>query len=512
MQDPETVTDLVHIQLQKQINTSAVYVKEDSHNIIGAFLDAPLSPSATIVYVPSTTLFPSAGLLQIGKEIVSYERRLEDRFYNVTRGVDGTEAQAHPAGQYLRTLPTFVTVLPAGPSTILITESEVRMTDAKLVELKSQIVIETEVKNSERYIEIENEFQIETFVDTTVVEAAVRSIRQPVDQPVRVNTERDILITNTVQVIDDVRTVSVDSHIENDFQILTPIVEPTISIAIRGIYVPSETSVTHNPESESVVTVTTAPVAADMKMSEDINELMFTRDLQILIDPVDDFEVEKEIVVIPPTTVLDGTQSATSYSTVTEVVASLAAISSDSVKVQTVDRFSQVGIERTITPDIKLETEITKFEGFKTATAFSTVAGNTESIATVTVAPTQSAMGALTTLTVSETIIDLNELADVDFARGADGGVLGGGSESGPRQVVSRINLYQQAEVRTHSFIETNVDLSVGSISSTYNVAADLPVVGGRSKPADVMLVRQTGVIDYFEELVVLETSIKTRN
>ena len=121
-------------------------------------------------------------------------------------------------------------------------------------------------------------------------------------------------------------------------------------------------------------------------------------------------------------------------------------------------------------------------------------------------------MGALTTLTVSETIVNLNELADVDFPRAADGGVLGGSSESGPKQLVSRIDLYQQAEVRTHSFIETNVDLSVGSISSTYNVAADLPVVGGRSKPADVMLVRQTGVIDYFEELVVLETSIKTRN
>jgi hypothetical protein len=122
-------------------------------------------------------------------------------------------------------------------------------------------------------------------------------------------------------------------------------------------------------------------------------------------------------------------------------------------------------------------------------------------------------MGALTTLTTVESIIDLSELAAVSFPTGRDGGVLGGFSENGPTNIVNRIRLFADAtEVRTVSVIETNVDLSVNGISSTYSVASDLPVVNGRSKPADVMLVRQTGVIDYFEELVVLETSIKTRN
>ena len=385
------------------------------------------------------------------EEIVSYKKTLNDRFYEVTRGIDGTEAQAHPAGQYLRTLPTFVTVLPAAPATILITESEVRMTDAKLVELKSQIVTEQEVKTTEeRYIEIENEFQILTpVVETSVIQVAVKSI-QPVDQSVRVSTERDILVTSTV---------------------------------------------------DKIIDITDTVVSIDLEL-----------DHQIILDPVDEFEVEKEIVIIPPTTVVDGSQSASSTSSVTEIVATISNISSDSARIQSVDRLSEVGITINIVPGFKLETEITKFEGLKDERTFSTVAGTTESVANISVAPTQSAMGALTTLTVSETIVNLNELADVDFPRGRDGGVLGGSSESGPRQLVSRIDLYQQAEVRTHSFIETNVDLSVGSISSTYNVAADLPVVGGRSKPADVMLVRQTGVIDYFEELVVLETSIKTRN
>ena len=60
--------------------------------------------------------------------------------------------------------------------------------------------------------------------------------------------------------------------------------------------------------------------------------------------------------------------------------------------------------------------------------------------------------------------------------------------------------------------IETDVNLSVGGISSTYSVASNLPEVDGRSKPADVTLQRQMGVLDYFEEFVVLETTIKTRN
>ena len=39
-----------------------------------------------------------------------------------------------------------------------------------------------------------------------------------------------------------------------------------------------------------------------------------------------------------------------------------------------------------------------------------------------------------------------------------------------------------------------------------------LPVLNGRDKPADITLNRQMGVLDFFEELVVLETSIVTRN
>ena len=39
-----------------------------------------------------------------------------------------------------------------------------------------------------------------------------------------------------------------------------------------------------------------------------------------------------------------------------------------------------------------------------------------------------------------------------------------------------------------------------------------LPIINGKDKPADITLNRQMGVLDFFEELIVLETSIVTRN
>jgi hypothetical protein len=455
-QEPETVSDLITSTIHKQINTPAVFVKEDSFSATGTFLDSPLSPTATTIYVASTTLFPSSGTLQVGREIVSYEKTLTDRFYEVTRGIEGTEAQAHPAGQYLRTIPTSVVVLPVGPTTILITESAVRMTDAKLVELKSQIISEQEIKSSdERYVEIENEFQI-----------------------------------------------------------LTPVVEVSeVIVSARSIFHPSETSITNNPD-RSIQVTTTLSISSDVRMEEDLVERNYFRDLQIVRNITDSITVDKEIVIIPPTTYLDGSQSSSSYSSVTQVVASVSNITSDSVKVKSVERFNQVGINIDVLgEDLQVQTEITKFDGFKTEFAFSTVLGTYETVINVSASPTVSQLEALTTHTVSETVINLRELSSrVDFPRTADGGVLGGESENGPKSITTTLDLYGDADVRTHSFIETNINLRVNGISSTYSVASELPVVNGRSKPADISIQREMGIVDFFEELVVLQTSIKTRN
>jgi hypothetical protein len=67
------------------------------------YLDAPLSDTGTVAYVPDTSNFPNSGKLLIGKEMITYTAKLSDRFYGITRGVNGTEAVAHNAGQFLRT-------------------------------------------------------------------------------------------------------------------------------------------------------------------------------------------------------------------------------------------------------------------------------------------------------------------------------------------------------------------------------------------------------------------------
>ena len=70
----------------------------------GSFLDSSIDSDDNIVYIPDTTVFASSGKLLIGKEIISYTSKLSDRFLGVVRGIDGTEATSHNAGDYLRTL------------------------------------------------------------------------------------------------------------------------------------------------------------------------------------------------------------------------------------------------------------------------------------------------------------------------------------------------------------------------------------------------------------------------
>jgi len=70
----------------------------------GTYLDAPLSNSLTVIYVTSTTGFPSSGLLLINKEIVRYSSKQSDRFIVQDRGYLNTGAQTHSAGDYIRSI------------------------------------------------------------------------------------------------------------------------------------------------------------------------------------------------------------------------------------------------------------------------------------------------------------------------------------------------------------------------------------------------------------------------
>jgi len=106
----------------KLINNTIIETAPESVNDIGAFLDAPLSETDNIVYIADTRRFPDASRLLIGKEIVTYDSKLSDRFLNVIRGAFGTTATTHEAGDYLRHLPELVSIIPVGPTTSIISE------------------------------------------------------------------------------------------------------------------------------------------------------------------------------------------------------------------------------------------------------------------------------------------------------------------------------------------------------------------------------------------------------
>jgi len=55
-----------------------------------------------VVYVQSTTNFPSTGTILIGKEQISYTGKLSDRFTGCTRGVNGSPIVEHTIGDFLR--------------------------------------------------------------------------------------------------------------------------------------------------------------------------------------------------------------------------------------------------------------------------------------------------------------------------------------------------------------------------------------------------------------------------
>ena len=95
---------------------------------VGAFLDAPLDASDTIIYVGNTDKFKSNGYLLIGTEIVRYLRKINDRFLNVERGQNNTTAQNWNAGTFLRQIPDPVSIAYAG---VAVVESESQLVTVK---------------------------------------------------------------------------------------------------------------------------------------------------------------------------------------------------------------------------------------------------------------------------------------------------------------------------------------------------------------------------------------------
>ena len=200
-------------EINKVINNAIIEIPSEAINDIGAFLDAPLSETDTIVYIADTRRFPDASRLLIGKEIVRYARKLTDRFLDVERGTNGTTAITHNAGDYLRHLPEFIAIVPVGPTTIFTTEvtSTIITQPTSIIQSISSIIDCDSVQNVEK--EFDNQYQIE--VDNTDV--VVVPVGLTTSFTTKVTSSTVTQPTTIIQLISDIINCDSVQNVEKEF-------------------------------------------------------------------------------------------------------------------------------------------------------------------------------------------------------------------------------------------------------------------------------------------------------
>jgi hypothetical protein len=162
-------------RINKLVNNAIIEIPSEAINDVGAFLDAPMSETDTIVYIPDTRRFPDASRLLIGKEIVRYARKLTDRFLDVERGANGTTATTHQAGDYLRHLPEFIAIVPVGPTTIFTTEitSTVIPNQTAVVQSISTIINVESVESIQKEVEVDHQIEVDNNNITVIKEIII---------------------------------------------------------------------------------------------------------------------------------------------------------------------------------------------------------------------------------------------------------------------------------------------------------------------------------------------------
>ncbi len=183
-QDSSLSREIVTI-IDGVINEPKVYIPYSSINEVGAFLDADMSETDTVLYTANTSKFPAQGKLLVGTEIVYYESKSFNRFIGLQRGVDGTTAQQHFAGDYFRTLPELVSVVPVGATLNIQSEFAVRSSDT----VSTSIVKTINIDNTE-LSEIDYSIEIAKFYKTGVLDYYV----EPVPLSEEVGTRSGIVV------------------------------------------------------------------------------------------------------------------------------------------------------------------------------------------------------------------------------------------------------------------------------------------------------------------------------
>ena len=249
--------DVLTNNIQKIINTPIAYFREESASAVGALLDSPLSPSGTTLYVNNTSLFADVGKLQVGKEIVGYERKLEDRFLNVTRGLDRTVPTAHPAGQYIRTIPDSVRVIDAGPRSIVATIVSVAQSTESVTAVTNQIQTISDVVDVQVDTDLKMTMQKEIQPSVTQVSVAIQDyVISLTESAVLMSSESVSVAASTIQTINsaeipqqvltDVIEYVVNPYIAYNDQVVTLQIASNVAPTISAVTMSSESVFTNS--------------------------------------------------------------------------------------------------------------------------------------------------------------------------------------------------------------------------------------------------------------------------
>ena len=124
-----------------------------------ALLDIDFLIGDVIAYIADTSKFAPSGRLMIGDEVIYYEKKLNDRFYQIIRGYQGTTEQDWVAGTYLRQIED-VTVLSAGLVEIE-SESDVRMVNIGFVDSGFERKVQRQITSPSDLEVVKNQLQVE---------------------------------------------------------------------------------------------------------------------------------------------------------------------------------------------------------------------------------------------------------------------------------------------------------------------------------------------------------------
>ena len=152
-----TVSKAITATMQIDIPNNAISNINYFEN--ASLLDIDFNIGDVIAYIADTSKFAPNGRLMVGDEVVYYEKKLPDRFYQIIRGYEGTTEKSWTAGTYLRQIED-ITVLSAGLVEVE-SESDVRMVNIGFVNSGFERKVQRQVTSPSDLDVVKNQLQIE---------------------------------------------------------------------------------------------------------------------------------------------------------------------------------------------------------------------------------------------------------------------------------------------------------------------------------------------------------------